>query len=93
MAACLSSEVCLLLERAAFKPSACAPIRALGNPHGWSLHFPHSHGLAGWLQLPAAIDAPIEANAQDKTGAWQELDPVNPFPNGPAGPTIVIARA
>jgi DMSO/TMAO reductase YedYZ molybdopterin-dependent catalytic subunit len=47
-----------------------------------------------WVaQLPAPIDARLEANAQDKTGAWQELDPVNPFPNGPAGPTIVIARA
>jgi hypothetical protein len=44
-------------------------------------------------QLPAPENAVIEANAQDGTGAWQELAPVNPFPNGPAGPTIVIAQA
>jgi hypothetical protein len=44
-------------------------------------------------QIPAAEGATIEANAQDKTGAWQELAAANPFPNGPAGPTIVIARA
>jgi DMSO/TMAO reductase YedYZ molybdopterin-dependent catalytic subunit len=47
-----------------------------------------------WVaQIPAAEGDSIEANAQDKTGAWQELSAVNPFPNGPAGPTIVIARA
>lgn len=47
-----------------------------------------------WVaQLPAPENALIEANAQDGTDAWQELAPVNPFPNGPAGPTIVIAHA
>ena len=46
-----------------------------------------------WVaQVPAAPESIIEANAQDKTGAWQELSPENPFPNGPAGPTIVIAH-
>lgn len=46
-----------------------------------------------WIaQLQAQPDSLIEANAQDKTGAWQELTPASPFPTGPAGPTIVIAR-
>ena len=46
-----------------------------------------------WLaQLRAAAGAKIEANAQDGCGAWQELAAANPFPNGPAGPTIIIAR-
>jgi DMSO/TMAO reductase YedYZ molybdopterin-dependent catalytic subunit len=47
-----------------------------------------------WVaQLPAEEGAIIEANAQDCSGAWQELHEGNPFPNGLAGPTIVIARA
>jgi hypothetical protein len=46
-----------------------------------------------WVaQLPAAPESTLEANAQDSTGVWQDLTPVNPFPNGPAGPTIVIAH-
>ncbi len=46
-----------------------------------------------WVaQLPAPVDARIEVSAQDKTGAWQDPKAENPFPNGPAGPTIVIAR-
>ncbi len=43
-------------------------------------------------QLRAGEGARIEANAQDSCGAWQELAAGNPFPNGPHGPTIVIAR-
>jgi DMSO/TMAO reductase YedYZ molybdopterin-dependent catalytic subunit len=47
-----------------------------------------------WVaQLPAPEGAFIEANAQDCTGAWQELHEGNPFPSGLTGPTIVIARA
>ena len=47
-----------------------------------------------WVaQLPAQEGALIEANAQDCTGAWQELHEGNPFPSGLTGPTIVIARA
>jgi DMSO/TMAO reductase YedYZ molybdopterin-dependent catalytic subunit len=47
-----------------------------------------------WLaQLPAPPKSRIEANAQDNTGAWQQLDAGNPFPSGPSGPTIVIAHA
>jgi DMSO/TMAO reductase YedYZ molybdopterin-dependent catalytic subunit len=46
-----------------------------------------------WVaQVRAAPESTIEANAQDRTGAWQELKAENPFPNGPAGPTIVIAH-
>ena len=46
-----------------------------------------------WVaQLRADRGAKIEANAQDACGAWQELTVLNPFPNGPAGPTIVIAQ-
>lgn len=46
-----------------------------------------------WVaQLRAGRGARIEANAQDERGAWQELAALNPFPNGPAGPTIVIAE-
>ncbi len=46
-----------------------------------------------WVaQIPAKPESTLEANAQDMTGAWQELDASNPFPNGPAGPTIVIAH-
>jgi DMSO/TMAO reductase YedYZ molybdopterin-dependent catalytic subunit len=46
-----------------------------------------------WVaQLRAPEGAKIEANAQDGCGAWQELSAGNPFPNGPSGPTIVIAR-
>jgi DMSO/TMAO reductase YedYZ molybdopterin-dependent catalytic subunit len=47
-----------------------------------------------WIaQLPASPQSTIEANAQDNSGAWQELNASNPFPNGPAGPTIVVAQA
>lgn len=46
-----------------------------------------------WVaQLSAPVDARIEVSAQDKNGEWQDPSPENPFPNGPAGPTIVIAR-
>jgi DMSO/TMAO reductase YedYZ molybdopterin-dependent catalytic subunit len=46
-----------------------------------------------WIaQVSAGTGAVVEANAEDNTGAWQDLNPVNPFPNGPSGPTIVIAR-
>jgi DMSO/TMAO reductase YedYZ molybdopterin-dependent catalytic subunit len=46
-----------------------------------------------WVaRLHAAEGARVEANAQDGGGAWQELAPGNPVPNGPTGPTIVIAR-
>ncbi len=43
-------------------------------------------------QLPAAEGSILEANAQDKTGAWQELVQGGPFPSGMSGPTIVVAR-
>ncbi len=47
-----------------------------------------------WVaQLPAQEGAVLEANAQDCTGAWQELHEGNPFPTGLTGPTLVIARA
>lgn len=50
-----------------------------------------------WTRWVAQIEAPegalIEANAQDGFGSWQELSERNPFPNGPSGPTIVVARA
>jgi hypothetical protein len=50
-----------------------------------------------WIRWTAQVSAPygavIEANAQDNCGNWQELREGNPFPNGPSGPTIVIARA
>ncbi len=46
-----------------------------------------------WVaQLPAQEGARIEVNAQDGCGRWQELAANDPFPNGPAGPTIAIAR-
>jgi phytoene synthase len=44
-------------------------------------------------QLSAAEGAQIEANAQDGSGAWQELFEGGPFPNGMSGPTIVVAHA
>jgi DMSO/TMAO reductase YedYZ molybdopterin-dependent catalytic subunit len=44
-------------------------------------------------QIPAAQGAVLEANAQDATGAWQELSEAGPFPTGMSGPTIVVARA
>ncbi len=43
-------------------------------------------------QLAAAEGTTIEANAQDNTGAWQELVEGGPFPSGMSGPTIVVAR-
>jgi DMSO/TMAO reductase YedYZ molybdopterin-dependent catalytic subunit len=46
-----------------------------------------------WIaQLQTPAESRIEVNAQDETGAWQELAPGNPFPNGPSGPTIIIAH-
>lgn len=49
-----------------------------------------------WTRWVAKVDAgtgvAIEANAQDCCGVWQALTPGDPFPNGPSGPTIVIAR-
>jgi len=64
-------------------PWAAATLEPVLSPYTWTR----------WVaQLPAAPESTIEANAQDKTGAWQELSPENPFPNGPAGPTIVIAH-
>ncbi len=44
-------------------------------------------------QLPAADGAILEANAQDITGAWQDLKEAGPFPSGVSGPTIVVARS
>ncbi len=44
-------------------------------------------------QIPASEGSVIEANAQDITGAWQELSEAGPFPDGMSGPTIVVARA
>lgn len=47
-----------------------------------------------WIgQLAVAPGTTIEANAQDGTGAWQELAESGPFPGGVAGPTIVIGSA
>jgi DMSO/TMAO reductase YedYZ molybdopterin-dependent catalytic subunit len=43
-------------------------------------------------QLPAAEGSTLEANAQDSSGAWQELADGNPFPTGMSGPTIIVAR-
>jgi hypothetical protein len=40
-------------------------------------------------QLNAAPGDWLEANAQDNTGAWQELAEGNPFPSGLTGPTVV----
>ncbi len=46
-----------------------------------------------WVaQLPALEGAVLEANAQDSSGAWQELVEAGPFPTGMSGPTIVVAR-
>ena len=49
-----------------------------------------------WTRWTAQVRAPegttVEANAQDGSGSWQELAEGNPFPTGPAGPTIVTAR-
>ena len=50
--------------------------------------------LTRWAaKLKAPEGALIEANAQDGFGSWQELSEGDPFPSGPSGPTIVIARA
>jgi phytoene synthase len=43
-------------------------------------------------QLPAQEGSVLEANAQDSTGAWQELNEAGPFPGGMSGPTILVAR-
>ena len=43
-------------------------------------------------QLPAVEGSILEANAQDASGAWQELSAAGPFPSGMSGPTIVVAR-
>jgi len=43
-------------------------------------------------QLAALQGTLLEANAQDNTGAWQELVAAGPFPSGMSGPTIVVAR-
>lgn len=43
-------------------------------------------------QLPAPEGSVLEANAQDSSGAWQELVEGGPFPSGMSGPTIVVAR-
>ena len=46
-----------------------------------------------WVaQIQAGSGAQIEANAQDKTGIWQDLNTNSPFPTGPSGPTLVIAN-
>jgi DMSO/TMAO reductase YedYZ molybdopterin-dependent catalytic subunit len=49
-----------------------------------------------WTRWVAQINAPqgalIEANAQDGSGNWQQLSEGDPFPNGPSGPTVIIAR-
>ena len=64
-------------------PWEAAQLEAALSPFTWTR----------WMaQLRAAEGARIEANAQDGCGAWQELGAGNPFPNGPYGPTIVIAR-
>ena len=44
-------------------------------------------------QLPAAEGTLLEANAQDGSGAWQELVEGGPFPSGMSGPTVAVARA
>ena len=44
-------------------------------------------------QLPASEGSVLEANAQDSTGAWQELKEAGPFPSGMSGPTLVVARS
>ncbi len=48
-----------------------------------------------WTRWVAQFQAPegavIEANAQDQFGQWQELTEGNPFPNGPSGPTVMVA--
>lgn len=52
-----------------------------------------SYTWTRWFaQVRAAEGALIEANAQDGSGLWQELSAGDPFPNGPSGPTIVVAR-
>jgi DMSO/TMAO reductase YedYZ molybdopterin-dependent catalytic subunit len=43
-------------------------------------------------QLPAGEGSVLEANAQDSTGAWQDLNEAGPFPGGMSGPTILVAR-
>ena len=46
-----------------------------------------------WIAQVAAVpESTIEVNAQNKKGVWQDLAAQNPFPNGPAGPTIVTAH-
>ncbi len=49
-----------------------------------------------WTRWTAQLRAPegarLEANAQDSTGTWQELEPAGPFPTGMSGPTIIVAR-
>lgn len=44
-------------------------------------------------QLPAGEGSVLEANAQDESGAWQELQEAGPFPSGMSGPTVVLARS
>lgn len=69
--------------RAEGEPWQAASLESAVSPYTWTR----------WVaQVPAQTGARLEANAQDKNGVWQELNPANPFPNGPAGPTIVIAR-
>jgi phytoene synthase len=46
-----------------------------------------------WVaQLPAVEGSVLEANAQDSSGNWQDLNEAGPFPSGMSGPTIVVAR-
>jgi DMSO/TMAO reductase YedYZ molybdopterin-dependent catalytic subunit len=49
-----------------------------------------------WTRWSAQLAAPdgsiLEANAQDVSGAWQDLNESGPFPGGMSGPTIVVDR-
>ncbi len=60
-----------------------ARLEAALSPYTWSR----------WVaQVPASEGSVLEANAQDNTGAWQEMVEGGPFPSGMSGPTFVVAR-
>ena len=60
-----------------------AQIEAPLSPYTWT------RWTAKLASTPGSL---IEANAQDCEGKWQALTEGKPFPNGLAGPTIVVAH-
>lgn len=71
-------------------------VRVRANHGDWqAAHLEPALSPYTWTRWAAELKAPpgavIEANAQDGSGAWQKFSVGHTFPNGPSGPTIVVA--